>query len=73
MENNDRIVHDEIMRLRKRVNELFEQKQELNEALKMLLKYAQIHEVTGVIYPEGSHKEWITKAQLALNKANGNG
>ena len=44
---------------------------DMYEALKMLWKYATIHNVEGVIYPEGSHQEWINKANEALNKAEG--
>jgi len=44
---------------------------ELYEALKMLWKYANIHEVRGVIYPEGSHTDWIDKANKVLAKADG--
>lgn len=45
-----------------------EHDRELKEALEMLLRYAMISEVTAVIYPEGTHKEWITKANQLLIK-----
>jgi len=44
---------------------------DMYKALTMLLNYAMIHEVKGVIYPEGSHEEWISKAKLAIAKARG--
>lgn len=45
---------------------------EMYEALKMLWRYSTIHTVEGVIYPEGSHSEWIEKANKALLKAEEN-
>jgi len=44
---------------------------DMYEALELLLKYAMIHTVTGVIYPEGTHEEGIRNAINALKKARG--
>lgn len=47
---------------------LVEHDRELKEAVEMLLRYAMISEVTAVIYPEGTHKEWIAKARSILER-----
>jgi hypothetical protein len=41
---------------------------DMYDALKMMYKYAMIHPVEGVIYPEGSHKEWIKHTERILAK-----
>ncbi len=43
----------------------------LHEALTMLYRYVIIHTVEGVIYPEGTHTEWIEKARQILNEMDG--
>lgn len=40
----------------------------LVEALKNLIYYGDIHEVTGVVLPEGSHGEWLQKAKQLLSE-----
>ena len=44
---------------------------DMYEALMMLYRYSMIHLVEGVIYPEGTHKDWVDKANKALAKTEG--